>query len=104
MLYRLAKIKEWIDTNDPGSIVILMSCAVELQLFEMEPGERENYLKERNITRYMVNLNMMSIILFLKHWKFSKYPGRLSDLFYFLESIYEPYISGTINSSCNMDH
>lgn len=46
----LAKIKEWIDTNDPGSIVILMSCAVELQLFEMEPGERENYLKERNIT------------------------------------------------------
>lgn len=46
----LVKIKEWVDTNDPGAIVILMSCAVELKLFEMEPEDKETYLKENKIT------------------------------------------------------
>lgn len=48
---RLVKIKEWIDANDPGAIVILMSCAIELKLFDMEPDEKEAYFKEKNTTR-----------------------------------------------------
>ncbi|XP_076089480.1 obg-like ATPase 1 [Mytilus galloprovincialis] len=46
----LVKIKEWIDANDPGAIVILMSCAIELKLFDMEPDEKEAYFKEKNTT------------------------------------------------------
>ena len=49
--FRLVKIKEWVDTNDPGALVILMSCAVELKMFEMEPEEQETYLKENKIAR-----------------------------------------------------
>lgn len=46
----LGKIKEWIDANDPGAIVILMSCAIELHLFDMEPAEKEAYFKDKNTT------------------------------------------------------
>ncbi|KAI6178194.1 Obg-like ATPase 1 [Aphelenchoides besseyi] len=42
----LPKIKEWIDANDPGGVLIPFSGALELKLIEMEPEEREKYLKE----------------------------------------------------------
>lgn len=46
----LVKIKEWIDTNDPGAVLIPFSGVLELKLAEMEPEEREKYLKENNLT------------------------------------------------------
>lgn len=45
----LVKIKEWIDANDPGAMVILMSCAIELKLLDMTPEEQTAYLTETKI-------------------------------------------------------
>ena len=50
--HRLLKIKEWVDANDKGALVILMSGALELSLLEMETdAEREAFLKEKETTR-----------------------------------------------------
>lgn len=47
----LVKIKEWIDANDAGAILIPFSGALELKLMtEMTPEEGETYLKENKIT------------------------------------------------------
>jgi obg-like ATPase 1 len=46
----LAKIKEWIDTNDAGGILIPFSGAFELKTIEMEPEQREAYFKEQSAT------------------------------------------------------
>lgn len=51
---RLVKIKEWIDKNDPGALVILMSCAVELKLMDLTEEEQKQYLEEAKITRWPV--------------------------------------------------
>lgn len=51
---RLAKIKEWVDANDPGALLIPLSCALELKLSEMQSDEeREAYLKEVGTTRFV---------------------------------------------------
>jgi len=42
----LGKIKEWIDTNDTGAMLIPFSGALELKLADMEPEAREQYLKD----------------------------------------------------------
>ncbi|KAI6182906.1 Obg-like ATPase 1 [Aphelenchoides bicaudatus] len=46
----LVKIKEWIDANDAGGIMIPFSGAFELKVIEMEPEQREAYLKENSVT------------------------------------------------------
>ncbi|XP_069107695.1 obg-like ATPase 1 [Argopecten irradians] len=46
----LVKIKEWLDANDKGAIVILFSGVLETKLLDMEPEERDGYLKEHSIT------------------------------------------------------
>ncbi|XP_026742544.1 obg-like ATPase 1 [Trichoplusia ni] len=46
----LPKLKEWIDKNDPGAPLIPFSGALETKLIEMEPPERQAFLKEHNIT------------------------------------------------------
>jgi len=47
----LLKIKEWVDANDKGALVILYSGALELTLLEMETdAEREAHLKEKETT------------------------------------------------------
>ncbi|XP_076460145.1 obg-like ATPase 1 [Babylonia areolata] len=47
----LVKIKEWVDANDPGALVIPLSCALELTLATMDSDEeRDNYLKEAGTT------------------------------------------------------
>ena len=51
-LYRLMKIKEWIDANDPGAQVILFSGALESKLLDLQTEEeRETLLKELSCTR-----------------------------------------------------
>ncbi|PIK52531.1 hypothetical protein BSL78_10570 [Apostichopus japonicus] len=43
----VTKIKEWVDANDPGSMIIPFSASLELKLFEMETDEeRKKYLEE----------------------------------------------------------
>jgi len=49
----LAKIKTWVDANDAGALLIPFSCALELKLFEMEPEERETYMKENTCSSAM---------------------------------------------------
>ncbi|XP_058945577.2 obg-like ATPase 1 [Pocillopora verrucosa] len=42
----LAKIKEWVDNNDSGAVIIPLSGALEYKLIELGPEEGEKYLKE----------------------------------------------------------
>nr|XP_026494808.1 adenylate kinase 9 isoform X2 [Vanessa tameamea] len=46
----LPKLKEWIDKNDPGAPLIPFSGVLESKLFEMDPDEKQQFLKENNIT------------------------------------------------------
>ena len=46
--FRLLKIKEWIDANDPGAILIPFSGAFELKLADMNDEDQEKFLKENN--------------------------------------------------------
>uniref|UniRef100_A0A914CBT6 Obg-like ATPase 1 n=1 Tax=Acrobeloides nanus TaxID=290746 RepID=A0A914CBT6_9BILA len=45
----LPKIKAWIEENDPGAVLIPFSGAFELKVIEMQPEERENYIKETGV-------------------------------------------------------
>ncbi|CAG5012419.1 unnamed protein product [Parnassius apollo] len=46
----LPKLKEWIDKNDPGAPLIPFSGVLESKLMDMDPAEKQAYLKEHNIT------------------------------------------------------
>lgn len=46
----LPKLKEWVDKNDPGALLIPFSGASETKLLDMEPDQRAAYLKEHNVT------------------------------------------------------
>ncbi|KAJ1531459.1 hypothetical protein ONE63_000137 [Megalurothrips usitatus] len=43
----LLKIKEWVDKNDPGALIIPFCGVFEHKLVEMDDAEREAYLKEQ---------------------------------------------------------
>ncbi|KAK3082796.1 hypothetical protein FSP39_005476 [Pinctada imbricata] len=45
----LVKIKEWIDNNDKGAMVILMSCSIELKLLDMAEDEQATFCKESGV-------------------------------------------------------
>lgn len=54
---RLVKIKEWIDKNDFGVMVILLSCVVELKFLDLvDEEEQKKYLEENKIIRYIYQL------------------------------------------------
>ncbi|XP_018915942.2 obg-like ATPase 1 isoform X1 [Bemisia tabaci] len=46
----LIKIKEWVDKNDPGAIIIPFSGVFENKLLDMDEAERKQYLEENKIT------------------------------------------------------
>ncbi|XP_047988039.1 obg-like ATPase 1 isoform X1 [Leguminivora glycinivorella] len=46
----LPKLKEWIDKNDPGAPLIPFSGVLETKLMDMEPAEKQAFLKEHGIT------------------------------------------------------
>jgi len=50
-LCRLPKLKEWIDKNDPGALLIPLSGALETKLVDMPDDEKAAYLKEAGATR-----------------------------------------------------
>ncbi|GMS82880.1 hypothetical protein PENTCL1PPCAC_5055 [Pristionchus entomophagus] len=45
----LPKIKEWIDNNDPGAVLIPFSGVFESKLVDMPDDEREKFLKENGV-------------------------------------------------------
>lgn len=53
ILRRLIKIKEWVDKNDPGSLIIPFSGVFEHKLIEeySDPIERKTFLEESGTTR-----------------------------------------------------
>ncbi|XP_076631842.1 adenylate kinase 9 isoform X2 [Colletes latitarsis] len=46
----LIKIKEWVDKNDPGAVLIPFSGAFENKLADMNEAERAKYLEEQKAT------------------------------------------------------
>ncbi|CAB3386940.1 Hypothetical predicted protein [Cloeon dipterum] len=46
----LIKIKEWVDKNDPGAMIIPFSGVFESKVSEMNEDERQAYIKEHNAT------------------------------------------------------
>lgn len=49
--HRLPKIKEWIDANDTGALLIPFSGVLETKLADMPDDERQRFLDENKITR-----------------------------------------------------
>ncbi|KAG8306202.1 hypothetical protein J6590_053506 [Homalodisca vitripennis] len=47
----LIKIKEWVDKNDAGAILIPFSGIFENKLIDMDPAEKTKYLEDNNTTR-----------------------------------------------------
>lgn len=54
-IFRLIKIKEWVDKNDPGAILIPFSGVFENKLLDMNEAERGKYLEENKVTRWIRN-------------------------------------------------
>ena len=50
--FRLIKIKEWVDKNDPGAILIPFSGVFENKVIDMDEAERAKYFEESKVTRY----------------------------------------------------
>lgn len=53
LVARLLKIKEWIDTHDPGSTIIPFSGELELKLLDLGDDERDAYCREHGINRWV---------------------------------------------------
>ena len=51
MLHRLVKIKEWVDANDPGALVIPLSGVFESKIVDMPEDERQRFLDENKVSR-----------------------------------------------------
>jgi len=52
----LPKLKDWIDKNDPGAVMIPFSADLELKLADMPDDERERYMKESNVTSNLAKI------------------------------------------------
>lgn len=50
------KIKEWVDKNDPGAIIIPFSGVFENKLADMEPDEKAKYIQDNGTTRWELDL------------------------------------------------
>lgn len=55
----LIKIKEWVDKNDPGAIIIPFSGVFENKIIEMEEPERKKYLEEVQATRSVFHVTAL---------------------------------------------
>ena len=63
---RLPKIKEWIDANDPGALLIPMSGVLESRLADMPEDEMQAELAKLAITRYAITtLHFLLLLLLL---------------------------------------
>ncbi|XP_029173064.1 obg-like ATPase 1 isoform X5 [Nylanderia fulva] len=46
----LIKIKEWVDKNDPGAVLIPFSGSFENKILDMDDAERAKYFEEQKVT------------------------------------------------------
>lgn len=62
---RLIKIKEWVDKNDPGSLIIPFSGAFEHKLVEEyeDAALRKKFLEDMNTTRWIWTANCRSCLI-----------------------------------------
>lgn len=44
-------MKEWVDANDPGALVIPFSGVFEARIFDMPADEKQRFLDENKISR-----------------------------------------------------
>ena len=51
LCYRLPKIKEYVDKNDPGAMIIPFSGAFEAKMIELDDDARKAYIEETKCTR-----------------------------------------------------
>uniref|UniRef100_A0A915PHT1 Obg-like ATPase 1 n=2 Tax=Filarioidea TaxID=6295 RepID=A0A915PHT1_9BILA len=58
----LAKIKTWLDVNDPHAVCIPFSGTLELKLMEMPEDERVAFLKAQNATRQFFQYALDKIV------------------------------------------
>lgn len=61
-VYRLIKIKEWVDKHDPGALVIPFSGALELKLQDMSDEEKQKYLEE-TVTQRLISIHFPHTLL-----------------------------------------
>lgn len=61
--FRLIKIKEWVDKNDPGAIIIPFSGVFENKIADMPLDEQQAYLNENKTTRFIIiyDLNVRNL-------------------------------------------
>lgn len=59
----LIKIKEFVDKNDPGAIIIPFSGVFENKIIEMEEPERNKYLEDVQATRLVFIILTKTIII-----------------------------------------
>ena len=52
----LPKIKEWVDKNDAGAMMIPFSADLELKLMDMPDDERQRYLDENEMTSSLAKI------------------------------------------------
>jgi len=55
---RLIKIKEWVDKNDPGAVLIPFSGVFENKILDMDEAEHAKYFEEHKVTR-LVSLGLL---------------------------------------------
>lgn len=60
---RLIKIKEWVDKNDPGAILIPFSGVFENKILDMDEAERTKYFEEHKVTRLVSQLRRAAAII-----------------------------------------
>lgn len=51
VFFRLPKIKEYVDKNDPGAMIIPFSGAFESKIIELGDDERKAYFEETKCSR-----------------------------------------------------
>lgn len=61
---RLIKIKEWVDKNDPGAVLIPFSGVFENKILDMDEAERAKYFEEHKVTRSVSSRSVITIINF----------------------------------------
>lgn len=59
--HRLIKIKEWVDKNDAGAVLIPFSGIVENKLLDMDEAERSKYFEEHKVTRSAISFSTSSV-------------------------------------------
>ena len=58
---RLVKIKEWVDSHDPGAVVIPFSGGLESHLQDLSEEERHTYCTEHKTQRLISIQSPMEI-------------------------------------------